>query len=237
MERMSRVLIIDDDQELTEMLEEYLGPEGFTVDGAHNGEDGLKQALAGDYALIVLDIMMPKMNGVEVLRRLRSQSRVPVIMLTARGQEMDRIIGLEIGCDDYLTKPFNARELLARMNAVLRRTQSTAEPADDSISVGDVVLDARARTVRRNGRLIDLTSAEFDVLKILLATAGQLVPREDLFQKVLGRDYSALDRSIDNHISSLRKKLGAKIDGTDRIKSVRGSGYVYAYTSREKDRT
>src|SRR5262249_38305091 len=150
------ILVIDDDQELTEMLEEYLGPEGFKVEVAHNGEDGLRQALAGEYALIILDIMMPKMNGVEVLKRLRTPSQVPVIMLTARGQEVDRIIGLEIGSDDYLAKPFNARELLARMNAILRRTKPStpiaiADPPADVLAVGDVVLDNRARTVRRNG--------------------------------------------------------------------------------------
>jgi len=234
---MLRVLVIDDDQELTEMLEEYLEPEGFNVEVAHNGEDGLQQALSGNYALIILDVMMPKMNGVEVLRRLRAQSQVPVIMLTARGDDVDRIIGLEIGSDDYLSKPFNARELLARINAVLRRTKSSAEVAEDVLAVGDVVLEIRSRTVRRNGRLIELTSAEFDLLRILLASAGQLVPREELFEKVLAREYSVFDRSIDNHVSSLRKKLGTKVGGTDRIKSVRSSGYVYAYTPRVKEKT
>jgi two-component system response regulator CpxR len=230
-------LIIDDDQELTEMLQEYLEPEGFAVEVAGNGEDGLRQALANDYALIILDIMMPKLSGLEVLRRLRKQSQCPVIMLTARGQEIDRIVGLEIGSDDYLSKPFNARELLARMNAVLRRTHPQTTSANDLLVVGDVALDTRARTVRRNGRLIDVTAAEFDVLKALLAAAGQLVAREELFEKVLERKYSVFDRSIDNHVSSLRKKLGSKVGGADRIKSVRNAGYVYAYTAPVKDGT
>ncbi len=229
--RMPRVLVIDDDRELTEMLEEYLAPEGFTMDVAHDGAEGLTLALTTDPALVILDVTLPKMNGLEVLRRIRAQSKCPVIMLTARGQEMDRIIGLEIGADDYLGKPFSARELLARINAVLRRTQPDT-PIGDILAVGDLVMDERARTVRRDGKLVELTSVEFEVLKLLLASAGEVVTREEVFEKVLQREYSVFDRSLDNHISSLRKKLGSRVGEVERIKSVRNAGYVYAHTPR-----
>jgi two-component system response regulator CpxR len=232
---MRRILVIDDDRDLTEMLVEYLGPEGFSVEVAYTGEAGLGMVLATEYALVILDVMLPQMNGFEVLRRLRAQWQGPVIMLTARGQEIDRIVGLEIGSDDYLPKPFSARELLARMNAVLRRGRTAAPTAEDLLAVGDVVLDARARTVRSNGTLVELTSLEFDVLKLLIGAAGELVSREQLFEKVLGREYSVLDRSIDNHVSSLRKKLGSKVGDTERIKSVRNAGYIYACTPRAND--
>jgi two-component system response regulator CpxR len=232
--RLPRVLVIDDDRALTEMLVEYLRPEGFVVEVAHSGEDGLGQALAHEFSLIILDIMLPEINGLEVLRRLRRQSQCPVIMLTARGQDVDRIVGLEIGADDYLAKPFNARELVARMHAVLRRTQAPSPPApDDVLAVGDLVIDIRARTVRRHNQPIELTSLEFEVLRVLVAAAGQVVSREELFRTVLQREYSAFDRSIDNHVSSLRKKLGATVGGTERIRSVRNAGYIYARTARE----
>jgi two-component system response regulator CpxR len=178
--------------------------------------------------------MLPQLNGLEVLRRLRAHSQCPVIMLTARGQEVDRIVGLEVGADDYIAKPFSARELLARMHAVLRRSRAPSSPSrpDDLLAVGDVIMDVRARTVRRAGQLVDLTSLEFDVLKVLLSHAGEVVSREHLFRTALQRDYSVFDRSIDNHISSLRKKLGAIVEGTERIKSVRNAGYVYSRTAR-----
>jgi len=226
-----RILVIDDDRDLTEMLAEYLGPEGFEVEIARSGEEGLTRAQSEDYALIILDVMLPQINGFEVLRRLRTQSQCPVIMLTARGQEVDRVVGLEVGADDYLGKPFSARELLARMNAVMRRTQLPPSRGGDVVKVGDVTLDASARTVRCNGKLIDVTSLEFEVLKMLLDSAGKVVPREELFEKVLQRKYSVFDRSIDNHVSSLRKKLGARIGEVERIKSVRNAGYVYALTA------
>ncbi len=232
---MPRVLVIDDDQELTAMLVDYLTPEGFVVETVHTGEQGLTQALATEYGLIILDVMLPELNGLEVLRRLRVQSQSPVIMLTARGQEVDRIVGLEVGADDYLAKPFSARELLARMHAVLRRTRpASATQPGDAIAVGDVVMDVRARTVRRGGDLVDLTSLEFDVLRVLLLAAGEVVSREDLFRRALQREHSVFDRSIDNHVSSLRKKLGAVVGGTERIKSVRNAGYVYSRTAREQ---
>ncbi len=233
---MPRVLVIDDDQELTAMLVDYLTPEGFVVETAHAGEEGLTQALATEYSLIILDVMLPTLNGLEVLRRLRTQSQCPVIMLTARGQEVDRIVGLEVGADDYLAKPFSARELLARMHAVLRRTRAASPHADDRLAVGDVIMDVRARTVRRAGQLVGLTSVEFDVLRVLLSAAGEVVSRDDLFRQALQRDYSVFDRSIDNHVSSLRKKLGPVVGDTERIKAVRNSGYVYARTARDQAR-
>jgi DNA-binding response OmpR family regulator len=236
--RMARILIIDDDRDLTAMLVEYLEPEGFIVETAAAGEGGLSAALASPYALIILDVMLPQLNGLEVLRRLRTHSSCPVIMLTARGQDVDRIVGLELGADDYLTKPFNARELLARMHAVLRRARpARAEERDDVIAVGDVVMDVRARSVRRGDTLVELTSLEFDVLRVLLAAAGDVVLRERLFEDVLRRAYAVFDRSVDNHISSLRRKLGARVGGTERIKSVRNAGYVYARTARAGDRS
>jgi DNA-binding response OmpR family regulator len=235
---MPRVLIIDDDRDLTAMLAEYLEPEGFVVEIAHTGEDGLAQALAIDYSLIILDVMLPRINGLEVLRRLRARTQCPVIMLTARGQDVDRIVGLEIGSDDYLAKPFNSRELLARMHAVLRRSRpaTVAPSGDDLLVVGDVVMDVQARTLKRAGRPIEVTSLEFEVLRLLLTAAGSVVSRERLFEQVLQREFVIFDRSIDNHISNLRRKLGPKIGDIERIRSVRNAGYVYARTPRETGR-
>lgn len=235
---MQRILIIDDDKDLTEMLAEYLGPEGFEIEIARSGEEGLGRARAEEYALVILDVMLPQINGFEVLRRLRGQSQCPVIMLTARGQEVDRVVGLEVGADDYLGKPFSARELLARMNAVMRRTHGAPQKADihNALAIGDVILDEAARTVHCDGKLIELTSLEFDVLRMLLNAAGRIVSRELLFEKVLQRKYSVFDRSIDNHVSSLRKKLGPRIGEVERIKSVRNAGYIYAYTPRSTRR-
>jgi two-component system response regulator CpxR len=175
--------------------------------------------------------MLPGLNGFEVLRQLRMQSSIPVLMLTARGDDVDRIVGLEIGADDYLPKPFNPRELVARVHAILRRAAPNSEgPAlnSESLQVGDVELDTRSRVVRRSGEIIELTTAEFDLLRVLLQQAGKVVPREQLFQEVLGREFAVFDRSIDNHVSSLRRKLGSRINGVDRIKSVRNVGYQYA---------
>lgn len=229
-----RVLIIDDDAELGELLGEFLANEDFTLEFAEDGNAGLRKALSGGYALVILDVMLPGLNGFEVLRQLRTQSQVPVLMLTARGDDVDRIVGLEIGADDYLPKPFNPRELVARVHAILRRTVAKVESGaseSDLVSVGDVELEPKARMVRRNGEIVDLTTAEFDLLRVLLQQAGQVVPREQLFQEVLGREFAVFDRSIDNHVSSLRRKLGSRINGIDRIKSVRNVGYQYAVVS------
>jgi len=179
--------------------------------------------------MIILDVMLPGRNGIDVLRALRREVATPVLMLTARGHDTDRIAGLESGADDYLPKPFHPRELLARIRAILRRTAGgAAEKAETTVRVGDVTLDPRTRTVRCGSELVDLTSAEFDLLRVLLQAAGQVVTREELFRAVLGREFSVFDRSIDNHVSSLRKKLGPRHNGIERIKSVRGTGYIYA---------
>jgi two-component system response regulator CpxR len=225
---MEKVLIVDDDVELCELVTEYLTPEGFDVETVHNGEEGLRRALEGTYVLVVLDVMLPGINGIEVLRRLRQTSRVPVLILTARGDDVDRIVGLEIGADDYLPKPFNPRELLARIRAILRRTQAgQAAHIAERIAIGDVELDPAARTVRSNGETVDLTSVEFALLEALMRAAGQVVTREQLVQTVLGRRFMPYDRSIDMHVSKLRKKLGDPPGEGERIKTIRGVGYIY----------
>jgi two-component system response regulator CpxR len=229
---MERVLIVDDDVELCELVTEYLTPEGFEVVAVHDGVTGLQRALAGEHALIVLDIMLPGMSGLDVLRHLRSQSRVPVIILTARGDDVDRIVGLEIGADDYLPKPFNPRELLARIRAILRRAQAPvveeASSSSDKVTVSDVELDPASRVVRRAGEAIELTSVEFSLLDLLLRSAGQVVTREQIAKDVLGRQFYPYDRSIDMHVSKLRRKLGEPPSGGERIKTIRGVGYIYA---------
>jgi DNA-binding response OmpR family regulator len=230
---MERILVVDDDVELCELLSGYLEPEGFQIDVVHDGVAGLDAACRGDYELIVLDVMLPEANGFDVLSRLRAQMNTPVIMLTARGDEVDRIVGLEMGADDYLPKPFNPRELVARIRAVLRRTKiETADPtqlqAVQKVKVGDVEIDAGTRVVLRSGEAIDLTSVEFNILEMLVRRAGQLVSRSELVEVVLGRPLSPYDRSIDVHVSKLRKKLGHEVYGLERIKSIRGVGYQYA---------
>lgn len=226
------LLLIDDDQELAELLDEYLSAQGYQVEAVQNGEEGVHRALGGQHALVVLDVMLPGIDGFEVLRRIRAQSAMPVLMLTARGEDVDRIIGLELGADDYLPKPFNPRELAARVRAILRRaeqrTQQQAAGGNDApLVVGDIVLTPRTREVRQSGRLVTLTATEFDLLEALLRTAGQVVGRNELFRQVLGREPEPLDRSIDMHISHLRKKLGHTHSGVDRIKAIRGVGYIY----------
>jgi len=179
----------------------------------------------------VLDIMMPKLNGMEVLKALRSQSLLPVIMLTARGEPVDRIVGLEIGADDYLSKPCNPRELVARIRAVLRRVVVTTQPANDTIVLDDIELAPQSRTVLLKGEPVELTSTEFDLLALLLAHAGQVVSKEAISDQVMGRRLAMYDRSIDMHVSKVRKKLGPLPDGSERIKTVRSSGYLYVRQS------
>ncbi|RJX27391.1 MAG: DNA-binding response regulator [Desulfurivibrio sp.] len=228
---MNRILVIDDDTELCELLIDYLQPEGFAVSALHQGQQGLALALAGRHDLVVLDVMLPGMNGFEVLRQIRAGSTVPVLMLTARGEEIDRIIGLEMGADDYLPKPFNPRELLARIRAIQRRSkarrQAAGQPRPEKLTVGDISLDPGARSVLRHGAAVALTAVEFSLLAELLKTAGQVVSREELTEKVLDRKLSTFDRSIDVHVSSLRKKLGHEVRGRERIKTIRGVGYLY----------
>ena len=228
---VDRILVIDDDVELCSLVTEYLKPEGFQVEAVHDGKAGLNRALSGDHLLVVLDVMLPGLNGFDVLRRLRDGSRVPVLLLTARGEDVDRIVGLEIGADDYLPKPFNPRELVARIRAILRRTHSAAGEAlvPDIIKVGDVELDPARRSVHHHGKPVELTSVEFGLLQVLLREAGRVVTREALVDEVLGRKFSPFDRSIDMHVSKVRKKLG-DTDTEDHIKTVRGAGYIFALT-------
>lgn len=223
-----RVLLADDDEELCEMLGAYLAREGFEVDCAHDGETALELALRGDYELIVLDVMMPKRDGFEVLRRLRREIFTPVLMLTARGSDVDSIVGLELGADDYLPKPCNPRVLVARMRAVLRRAGGdAAEDAGGDVTVGDIELQQGARRVRQNGAAVELTSTEFSVLAVLLQSAGKVVSKEALSEQALGRKLTRYDRSLDMHISNLRRKLGPLAGGEERIQTVRGVGYLY----------
>ncbi len=227
---MDRILVIDDDVELCALVSEYLTAEGFQVESVNEGTRGLERVLSGDHSLIVLDVMLPGLNGFDVLRRIRNSSRIPVLLLTARGQDVDRIVGLEIGADDYLPKPFNPRELVARIRAILRRTKadgSGAPLAPEVLRVGDVELDAGTRTVLQKGKPVELTSVEFNLLQALLREAGRVVPRERLVDLVLSRKFSPFDRSIDMHVSKIRKKLGDADAGTDHIKTVRGVGYVF----------
>ncbi len=226
----NRILVIDDDIELCELLTDYLGSEGFEVETVNHGEQGAAQALAEEYALVVLDVMLPGMNGFDVLRKIRATSKLPVIMLTARGDDVDRIVGLELGADDYLPKPFNPRELVARVRAIQRRTEVLEDAAEQTteVHVGDVVLSTVNRSVKQDGQQIELTSVEFTLLEVLLRQAGQVISREDLVEKALGRRLSAYDRSIDVHVSALRKKLGHHYANSERIKTIRGIGYLYA---------
>ncbi len=229
-ETVERILVIDDDAELCSLVTEYLAPEGFEVEAQHDGNRGLERALTGEFVLIVLDVMLPGLNGLDVLRRLRKTSKNPVLLLTARGEDVDRIVGLEIGADDYLPKPFNPRELVARIRAVLRRTgDPTAARLPDALQVGDIELDPATRTVLRAGEAVEFTSVEFSLLHVLLQDAGRVVTRERLVDAVLGRKFSPFDRSIDMHVSKVRKKLGDSDTGGEHIKTVRGVGYIFAH--------
>jgi two-component system response regulator CpxR len=225
------LLVVDDDAELCELLSEYLVPEGYDVEAVHSGVEGVERALSGDHALVVLDVMLPDVRGFEVLRQLRARSRMPVLMLTARGNEQDRILGLEMGADDYLPKPFNPRELCARIEAILRRSSEDRSPmealAAGDLTVDDMAVNKASRVVRRGGEPIDLTTVEFDLLEALLRGAGRVIPRDELVRTVLNRPFSPFDRSIDTHVSNLRRKLGPRAGGLERIKSVRGVGYQY----------
>jgi DNA-binding response OmpR family regulator len=227
------ILVIDDDRDLCDLLCEYLRPEGFEVETAYDGERGLEKAFAGEYSIVILDVMLPgRHNGYDVLKQIRSRVIMPVLMLTARGDDIDRIAGLEMGADDYLAKPFNPRELLARIRAILRRSDHKSQEISAGMPsvryrVGDVEMDTGTRAVARAGRPVDLTSVEFGLLEMLLLKAGRTVTREELCRMVIGRPLAPYDRSIDVHVSKLRKKLGPDLSGAERIKSIRGSGYIY----------
>ncbi len=228
---MERLLVIDDDTEFCRLVTRFLSREGFAIHWVPGGAAGIEEALAEEYALIVLDVMMPDTDGFEVLRRIRRESRIPILMLTARGDTQDRVRGLEMGADDYLPKPFDPAELAARIRAILRRTSPKLPSA--AIAVGDLELDGGNRTVRRAGEALDLTTVEFDLLAVLMRQSGTTVSREDLVRQVLGREFSPFDRSIDTHVCNLRRKLGPLEDGGERIKGVRGAGYLYALPARQ----
>jgi len=230
---MNRILIIDDDEELCELVSEYLTVEGFEVEVVNDGESGLEKALREEQDLVILDVMLPKKNGFDVLRELRQTSKIPVLMLTARGEDTERIVGLEIGADDYLPKPFNPRELVARLRAILRRSETTDDSKqieDDKLQVDDVEVKISARSATKNGEDLGLTSVEFELLAMLLKNAGTVVKKEDLSEQVLERRLSPYDRSLDMHVSNLRKKLDSH-GSEERIKTVRSAGYIYTVVS------
>ena len=222
---MEDVLLIDDDVELGLMLTEYLARHGFRVKTVHRGDTGLLAAQQRPWALILLDVMLPGMDGLEVLKRIRLESTVSVLLLTARGEDVDRIVGLEIGADDYLPKPFNPRELLARVRAVLRRQDRSAAPPAPQLRVQDLELDVAARKAAKAGKKLDLTDVEFALLEAMMRVPGQVLSRDELSQAALGRAFDPFDRSLDMHISRLRRKLGRDGEDEDRVKSIRGVGY------------
>ncbi|NVJ65566.1 MAG: response regulator transcription factor [Gammaproteobacteria bacterium] len=227
---MARLLLADDDIELCQLLNEYLSNEGFDISLAHDGSTAAKQILAQEFDLMVLDVMLPNLNGFEVLKEVRKESQVPILMLTARGDEIDRIVGLELGADDYIAKPCNPRELTARIRSILRRTENiykTKNQKLESIHIADVYINPSAREVLQDNKSVKLTATEFDILYLLMSHAGHLVDRDQLSEQCLGRKLEPYDRSIDMHISNLRRKLGSDEKGDDRIKTVRGVGYQY----------
>ena len=227
-----RLLIVDDDRDLCRLVEDFLQDEGFVFKAVHTGMQGIRAAEEFHPQLIVLDVMLLDIKGFDVLRSIRKTSTTPVLMLTARGDDFDRILGLELGADDYLAKPFNPRELTARISAILRRSGWQANLMADRpapTACDDIVLDPASRMVKRSGEEVRLTSAEFDLLAVFLACVGKVLSREYLVEKVLERQFSPFDRSIDLHVSNLRRKLGQRTNGADRIRSVRGAGYLYVW--------
>lgn len=223
---MSSILLVDDDIEFCQLLKEFFELENMEVQFAHDGASGIDAILAGGSDVVVLDIMMPPPNGIEVLKAVRETSAIPIIMLTARGEDVDRIIGLELGADDYLPKPCNPRELLARIRALLRRTQSQSTSGGAVLSVDNITLNAANRTINANGTLIELTSTQFDVLKELMKNAGSVISKDQLTETVLGRKLEPFDRSLDMHVSNIRKVL-FRVTGKQYIKTVRNVGYQF----------
>ncbi|MCG7532671.1 response regulator [Psychrobium sp. MM17-31] len=226
MTHQNKLLLIEDDQELSELLVRLLTMEGYEVDTASDGEAGLAKALEETHQLVLLDVMLPKLNGFDVLKQLRQQSQLPVLMLTAKGDEIDRVIGLEFGADDYLPKPFNDRELLARVKAILRRSQLMPQRTQQ-VQRGDITLHHGRQEAICGDEKLDLTGTEFLLLAELLESPGELLDKNSLNQKVLGKRLQAFDRSLDMHMSNLRKKLPERNDGLPRIKTVRGHGYIW----------
>lgn len=228
---MLKILIADDDCELCELLSSYLTHEGFEMSSVFDGREAVDQIRKQQFDLLILDVMMPLKNGFDVLTEIRQHSQIPVIMLTARGEKLDRIVGLEMGADDYIAKPCDPRELVARIRAIFRRTSRVNTEVQDDLStmieVGDLCIDSANREVKLSDSIIELTSTEFDLLKLLVSHAGSLVSREKISEECLGKKLQPFDRSIDMHLSNVRKKLGPYASHKERIKTVRGSGYQY----------
>jgi DNA-binding response OmpR family regulator len=227
-----KILMIDDDKKLCQLVADYLEPMGYEVASANDGVSGLEMARKGDFHAVILDVMMPQMDGFEVLKRLRRESDIPIIMLTARGEETDRIVGLEMGADDYLPKTFSSRELLARLRAVTRRyivseRQTAATDKDKVLIFGKLQIERSARTVRLDEKVLNLTPIEYDLLARLAGSAGRVLNRDQLLDAVAGRDYEVFDRSVDVHISSLRRKLGEDPRNPVFIQTVRSAGYMF----------
>jgi len=231
-EKKSRLLVIDDDQKLCRLIGDYLAPHGYDVTAVHNGTEGAERATLESWNAVILDVMLPGLDGFEVLKRIRAKSKVPVLMLTAMGDEADRIVGLELGADDYLPKTFSTRELLARLRAVTRRAETVEEVLDVQSEVrlfraGDVVVNASSRTAEREGEPLDLTPVEFDLLVSLVRAKGRVRTRERLLEEIRDRNYDVFDRSIDVHVSSLRKKLKDDPKSPRYIRTVRSAGYMF----------
>jgi DNA-binding response OmpR family regulator len=222
---MAKILLIDDDVELTSLLTEYLTEEGFEVASVHDGRAGVEEATSKHYDIAVLDIMMPRMNGIEALQRMRKAGNMPVLMLTAKGDNVDRITGLNLGADDYVSKPCTPEELVARLRAILRRSQKRDTAEVDALTSGDLLLHPGSRTAEWQGRPLDLTGAEYSILEVLARNVGQLVSKQDVSKRAFGQPLAAFDRRIDVHISSIRQKLGTRKDGQSWIRTVRGQGY------------
>lgn len=223
---MNSIFLVDDDQELCQLLTEYLEPEGFKVDAVNDGRTAVDRLRCTHYDMVVLDVMLPELNGFDVLRALREFSHVPVLMLTARGEDVDRIVGLEMGADDYLPKPCNPRELLARIKAIMRRVESHNNNETEQIRIGDLIMDGAAHAVKFQGKLCDLTSTEYKILEVLIENVGRVVEKFELSEKALERKMTPYDRSIDMHISNLRAKLNLEKQSRPYIRTVRGVGYI-----------
>jgi len=228
---MNKLLLIDDDEALCELLAEYLTSEGFVVESVHTGPEGIARATSGDWDAIILDVMLPGMNGFDVLKQIQKQIRSPVLMLTARGEDTDTVLGLELGADDYVAKPCSPRVLVARLRNLLRRKADTPPPTGTHLQVGDLVIDTASRLVTVAGETVELTGAEFNLLTLLIESAGEVVSKEVLAKQGLGRALQAYDRRIETHMAQIRKKLGPRADGDPRIATVRGAGYQYLLKS------